>query len=58
MGYVGIGATNTATNNILLFMRASDDGVLRVRLREESGVPIAELRERCAKPCRSKWCLG
>ena len=49
IGYVGLGATNTATNNILLFMRASDDGVLRVRLREHSGVAIAELRERLRK---------
>ena len=49
MGYVGLGATNTATNNILLFMRAPDDGVLRVRLREHSGVAIDELRERLRK---------
>jgi multidrug efflux pump subunit AcrB len=49
MGYVGMGATNTATNNILLFMRASDDGLLRVRLQKESGVSVAELRERLRK---------
>jgi multidrug efflux pump subunit AcrB len=49
MGYVGLGATNTATNNILLFMRASDDGMLRVRLQEPSGLSIAELRERLRK---------
>ena len=49
IGYVGLGATNTATNNILLFMRAQDDGVLRVRLREHSGVAIDELRERLRK---------
>jgi len=46
IGYVGLGSTNTATNNILLFMRASDDGVLRVRLKESSGVAIAGLRDR------------
>ena len=46
IGYVGLGSTNTATNNILLFMRASDDGVLRVRLKESSGVSVAELRNR------------
>jgi multidrug efflux pump subunit AcrB len=46
IGYVGLGSTNTATNNILLFMRASDDGVLRVRLREHSGMAIADLCER------------
>ena len=44
-----LGATNTATNNILLFMRASDDGVLRVRLRKDSGIAVAELRERLRK---------
>ncbi len=49
IGYVGLGATNVATNNILLFMRASDDGVLRVRLEKGSGVAIAELRERLRK---------
>ena len=26
MGYVGLAATNTATNNMLLFMRGPDDG--------------------------------
>ncbi|MGA2062913.1 MAG: efflux RND transporter permease subunit, partial [Thermoguttaceae bacterium] len=45
MGYVGLGATNTATNNILLFMRGTDDGQLRVRLQGKSGIKIAELRE-------------
>ncbi len=54
IGYVGMGATNTATNNILLFMRASDDGVLRVRLQEQSGIPIAELRERLRKALPEK----
>jgi multidrug efflux pump subunit AcrB len=49
IGYVGLGSTNTATNNILLFMRASDDGLLRVRLRHNSGVAIADLRERLRK---------
>ena len=46
MGYVGLGATNTATNNILLFMRGTDDGQLRVRLQGKSDIKIAELRER------------
>ena len=58
IGYTGLGSTNTATNNILLFMRASDDGVLRVRLRENSGVAIADLRERCAKSCPKRWDHG
>jgi multidrug efflux pump subunit AcrB len=46
MGYVGLSATNTATANMLLFMRASDDGQLRVRLDEQSGIALADLRER------------
>ena len=49
MGYVGLAATNTATANMLLFMRASDDGELRVRLNEGSGVALADLRERLRK---------
>jgi multidrug efflux pump subunit AcrB len=49
MGYVGLGATNTATNNILLFMRGTDDGQLRVRLQGKSDIKIAELRERLRK---------
>jgi multidrug efflux pump subunit AcrB len=49
MGYVGLGATNTATNNILLFMRATDDGLLRVRLAPDSGIKVANLRERLRK---------
>ena len=54
MGYVGLGATNTATNNILLFMRGTDDGELRVRLQEKSGVEIAQLRERLRKALSEK----
>ncbi len=46
MGYVGLAATNTATNNMLLFMRGPDDGQIRVRLLEGSGVRLADLRER------------
>ena len=49
MGYVGLAATNTSTNNMLLFMRGPDDGELRVRLNEESDVPLAALRERLRK---------
>ncbi len=49
MGYVGLAATNTATNNMLLLMRGPDDGVLRVRLAEDSGVALRELRERLRK---------
>ena len=49
MGYVGLAATNTATNNMLLFMRGPDDGQIRVRLLEGSGVHLADLRERLRK---------
>ncbi len=49
MGYVGLAATNTATNNMLLFMRGPDDGQLRVRLVKGSGVRLDELRERLRK---------
>ena len=49
MGYVGLGATNTATNNILLFMRGTDDAELRLRLKRGSGIRIKELRERLRK---------
>lgn len=46
MGYVGLAATNTATNNMLLFMRGTDDGQLRVRLQGASGIRLADLRDR------------
>jgi len=49
MGYVGMAATNTATNNMLLFMRGPDDGQIRVRLSEGSGLRVADLRERLRK---------
>jgi multidrug efflux pump subunit AcrB len=49
MGYVGLAATNTATNNMLLFMRGPDDGQIRVRLSEGSGLHVADLREQLRK---------
>ena len=49
MGYVGLAATNTATNNMLLFMRGTDDVQMRVRLEEGSGLRLADLRERLRK---------
>ena len=54
MGYVGLTATNLATANMLLFMRASDDGELRVRLDEGSGIALADLRERLRKDIPAK----
>ncbi len=49
MGYVGMAATNTATNNMLLFMRGPDDGQIRVRLSEGAACTLADLRERLRK---------
>ena len=46
MGYVGLAATNTSANNMLLFMRGPEDGELRVRLAEGCNMPVAKLRER------------
>jgi multidrug efflux pump subunit AcrB len=45
MGFAGQQAPNFATNNMILFMRGPDDGVLRVALRE-GAVPLAGFRER------------
>ncbi|MGA2035201.1 MAG: efflux RND transporter permease subunit, partial [Thermoguttaceae bacterium] len=49
MGYVGLAATNTATNNMLLFMRGPDDGQMRVRLSRGTRLHVADLRERLRK---------
>lgn len=49
MGYVGLAATNTATNNLLLFMRGTDDGQLRVRLQAETRIRLKDLRDRLRK---------
>ncbi len=46
MGYVGQVAPNFGIDNMVLFMRGPDDGQLRVALREESGIKLAEFRER------------
>jgi multidrug efflux pump subunit AcrB len=49
MGFVGQVAPNFGIDNMLLFMRGPDDGQLRVALREESGIKLAEFRERLRK---------
>jgi multidrug efflux pump subunit AcrB len=49
MGFAGQQAPNYGMNNMLLFMRGPDDGVMRVQLREGSGVRLDELRERLRK---------
>ena len=58
MGYVGLAATNTATNNMLLFMRGPDDGKLRVRLAGGQRHRLAELRERLRKVLPEQSCPG
>jgi multidrug efflux pump subunit AcrB len=49
MGYVGQVAPNFGIDNMVLFMRGPDDGQLRVALSEESGIKLAEFRERLRK---------
>ncbi|QEH34495.1 Cobalt-zinc-cadmium resistance protein CzcA [Aquisphaera giovannonii] len=46
MGFVGQVAPNFGIDNMVLFMRGPDDGQLRVALKEESGIKLAEFRER------------
>ena len=42
-------APNFGIDNMVLFMRGPDDGQLRVALREDSGIKLAEFRERLRK---------
>ena len=49
MGFVGQVAPNFGIDNMLLFMRGPDDGQLRVALTENSGIKLAEFRERLRK---------
>lgn len=49
IGYAGQIAPNYGMNNIVLFMRGPDDGWLRVALKEDSGIRLAEFRERLRK---------
>ena len=49
MGYVGQVAPNFGIDNMVLFMRGPDDGQVRVALREDSGIKLAEFRERLRK---------
>jgi multidrug efflux pump subunit AcrB len=49
MGYVGQCPPNYAINNLILFMRGPDDGMLRVALRRGSGIGLDEFRERLRK---------
>jgi multidrug efflux pump subunit AcrB len=61
MGFAGQQAPDFAMNNMILFMNGPDDGQMRVRLREGSGVGIAELQEKLRQqlPKRLKpWLSG
>ena len=49
MGFVGQVAPNFGIDNMVLFMRGPDDGQLRVALKEDSGIKLAEFRERLRK---------
>jgi len=46
LGYAGQIAPNFGMNNIVLFMRGPDDGWMRVKFREGSGIKLDEFRER------------
>ena len=54
MGFVGQVAPNFGIDNMVLFMRGPDDGQLRVALREDSGIKLAEFRERLRKVLRER----
>ncbi|HTU25520.1 MAG TPA: efflux RND transporter permease subunit, partial [Pirellulales bacterium] len=45
MGFAGQQAPNYAVNNMILFMRGPDDGQMRVKLLESSGIKLDEFRE-------------
>ncbi|HEX7449020.1 MAG TPA: efflux RND transporter permease subunit [Pirellulales bacterium] len=49
LGFAGQVAPNFGIDNMVLFMRGPDDGWLRVKLKEDSGIKIGEFRERLRK---------
>jgi multidrug efflux pump subunit AcrB len=49
MGFAGQQAPDFAVNNMILFMSGPDDGQIRVRLREDSGIAVAALQEKLRK---------
>ncbi|MBV8316097.1 MAG: efflux RND transporter permease subunit, partial [Planctomycetaceae bacterium] len=49
MGFVGQVAPNFGIDNMVLFMRGPDDGWLRIKLKEDSGIKLEEFRERLRK---------
>jgi multidrug efflux pump subunit AcrB len=49
MGFAGQVSPLYSVNNLILFMRAPDDGQMRVALRESSGIHLQPFRERLRK---------
>ncbi len=49
MGFVGQVAPNFGIDNMVLFMRGPDDGWLRVKLNQDSGIKLDEFREKLRK---------
>ncbi len=61
MGFAGQQAPDFAMNNMILFMNGPDDGLVRVKLEENSGVGVAELQEKLRRllPERlTPWLVG
>jgi multidrug efflux pump subunit AcrB len=54
MGFVGQVAPNFGIDNMVLFMRGPDDGWLRIKLKEDSGIKLEEFRERLRKVLRER----
>ncbi|HEU5409374.1 MAG TPA: efflux RND transporter permease subunit, partial [Nitrospira sp.] len=49
LGFVGQVAPNFGIDNMVLFMRGPDDGWLRVKLKDDSGIKLDEFREKLRK---------
>lgn len=61
IGYVGQIAPNFGMNNIVLFMRGPDDGWMRAKFREGSGIKLFEFQEKMRKLLPEKivpWLSG
>ena len=54
MGFAGQVSPLYSINNLILFMRAPDDGQIRVALREGSGIRLQPFRERLRKALPEK----
>jgi multidrug efflux pump subunit AcrB len=54
MGFAGQQAPLYSVNNLILFMRAPDDGQMRVALREGGGIHLQPFRERLRKALPEK----